>query len=395
MSDPATLYLDHASTSYPKDPRVVAAVAAALVDPGVAPDRGGGGRGLQAARLLAQARMLIAELLAVGAHERVTLTLNATDALNLALKGVLARGDEVVTTAVEHNSVGRPLARLAATHGVVVRAAAADGTGVVAADAVLRLVTARTRLVVLGHASNVTGALQPVAAIGRALAAAPASRRPLLLVDAAQTAGYRPLDEIAAVADLIAGAGHKGPGGPLGTGFLWVRDGVAVAPLREGGTGSRSEELLQPEEWPGALEAGSPNVPGIAGLVAAIELRLREATLTAVAAARAAATREFLDGVATIAGVDCLGPRDPRAREPVFPLRVRGYSVAESSALLEREFGIVQRAGLHCNPGVHQALSTFPEGTLRLSFGAGPTAAEVHATLAALRELAQTAPAAG
>ena len=395
MSGPATLYLDHASTSYPKDPRVVAAVAAALVDPGVAPDRGGGGRGVQAARLLTRARALIAELLAVGSAERVTLTLNATDALNLALKGVLAVGDEVVTITVEHNSVGRPLARLAVTHGIVTQAAAADGAGVVAADAVLRLVSPRTRLVVMGHASNVTGALQPVAAIGRGLAAMPLPRRPLLLVDVAQTAGYRPLDEVAAVADLVAGAGHKGPGGPLGTGFLWVRERVAIAPLREGGTGNRSEERLQPEEWPGALEAGSPNVPGIAGLATAIELRLRETTLAAVAAARAAATREFLAGMAAIDGVECHGPRDAAAREPVFPLRVRGYSVAESAALLEREFGIAQRAGLHCNPGVHQALSTFPEGTLRLSFGAAPTAAEVGAAIAALRELAHSAPAAG
>jgi selenocysteine lyase/cysteine desulfurase len=395
MNAKATLYLDHASTSWPKDPRVVAAVAGALVDPGVAPDRGGGGRGLESARLVARARALVAGLLSVDSPERVTLTLNATDALNLALKGVLRDGDEVVTSAVEHNSVRRPLSRLAAKRGVVVKEVAADPAGVVAARDVLRTVTARTRLVALGHASNVTGAVQPVAEIGRALAAFSAASRPLLLVDAAQTAGYRPLEEIAEVSDLIVGAGHKGPGGPLGTGFLWVRAGVAIEPQREGGTGTRSEERLQPSEWPGALEAGSPNVPGIAGLAAALELRLHETSLAAVAAARAEASREFLAGVARLDRVWCGGPSDPLAREAVFPIRVRGYSVAEAALLLENEFGISLRAGLHCNPGAHEALGTFPEGTLRLSFGAAPIAAEVETALAALRELARSAHAAG
>lgn len=392
MIEAKPLYLDHASTSYPKDARVIAAVAAALVDPGVAPDRGGGGRGRFAGQLIEAARRGVAELLAVEAPERVTMALNATDALNLALKGALRPGDEVVTTAVEHNSVARPLASLVRDHGVVVRAAPADRAGRVVADDLLALVTARTRLVVLGHASNVTGALQPVAAVGRALQAA--AHRPLLLIDAAQSVGYRPLDEVAAYADLIVGSGHKGPGGPLGTGFLWSRPGVEIKPLREGGTGSQSDSLLQPADWPGALEAGSPNVPGIAGLARAAELRLHEQTLGAVAAARARACREFLARLAALQAVELHGPAQADAREPVFALRVRGFTVAESGALLESEFAISQRAGLHCNPGAHQAIGTFPEGTLRLSFGALPTDDEIDRAIAALAELARSPPSA-
>jgi len=382
-------YLDHASTSYPKEPRVVAAVAEALVDPGVAPDRGGGDHGRRAARIVDEARALVAELLGVGAKERVTLTLNATDALNLALKGCLRPGDEVVTTAVEHNSVARPLSRLARDLGVVVREAPADGEGRVDAAKLLALVTPRTRLVALAHASNVTGTLQPVAAIGRALRAATATRKPLLLIDVAQSAGYRPLDEVGEVADLLAGAGHKGPGGPLGTGFLWTREEVVVAPLREGGTGTKSEEPLQPTDYPGALEAGSPNVPGIAGLAAALRIRLKEQRLAAVAAARAAACEQWLAALAAIDGVTLFGPRRAAEREPVFPILVRGLSVAEAGLLLEREFAIATRAGLHCNPGMHRAIGSGPEGTLRLSLGAAPCAAELDEAVAALRELAR------
>jgi selenocysteine lyase/cysteine desulfurase len=382
------LYLDHASTSFPKDARVAEAVARALVDPGVSPDRGHSPRGRAAGRLIEEARALVAELLSAPAPERVTFTLNATDALNLAIKGCVRPGDHVVLTQVEHNSVVRPLHGLARTFGAggeFLSVAPADRRGVVAPADVLRRVTRRTRLVAMCHASNVTGALQPVLKVGRALRAA-GGERPLLLVDVAQSAAYRPLDEVAEVADLIAGAGHKGPGGPLGTGFLWVRPGVELRPLREGGTGMKSEEPVQPSEYPGALEAGSPNVPGIAGLREAVRLRL-EGGLSEVAGSRQLAAREFLARAAAVEGVAVFGP-DATAREPVFPVRVRGLSVAEAAVLLETRFGVEQRAGLHCAPGTHVALGTAFEGTLRLSFGPRPTGDEVSAAVAALGELA-------
>jgi len=270
------------------------------------------------------------------------------------------------------------------------KVAPADSRGVVAADEILRRVTPRTRLVVMLHASNVTGALQPVAEVGRALRAAPKradGSRPIFLVDVAQSAGYRPLDEVAEVADLMAGAGHKGPGGPLGTGFLWVRPEVELLPVREGGTGVKSEEPIHPAEYPGALEAGSPNVPGIAGLSEAVALKLATG-LDTIAGSRRVAAQEFLSRAAAIAGVEVFGPREAAAREPVFPVRVRGLSVAEAAVLLETRFGIEQRAGLHCAPGTHAALGTALEGTLRLSFGPRPVQEEVAAAVAALRELA-------
>jgi len=384
-----SLYLDHAATSLPKDPRVIDAVARALVDPGVAPDRGSSPRGRTARRILEEARRLAADLLSVPTPERIAFTLNATDALNLALKGLLEPGDEVVTTQVEHNSVVRPLRGLEQRAGIAVKVAPADAEGVVRAADVLALVTPRTRLVVMAHASNVTGALQPVVEVGRALRAAKSAAR--LVVDAAQSAGYRKLDDVAEVADAIAVAGHKGPGGPLGTGFLWVRPGVELVSLREGGTGTRSEEPLQPRDDPGAYEAGSPNVPGIAGLAVALRLRLAAGELERIAAARREIGADFLRRTQGLAGVRILGPTDAARREPVFAVTVAGISVAEAAVVLEKEFGIEQRAGLHCAPGTHRALGTAPDGTLRFSFGAHPTADEVAAAVAALAQLARGA----
>jgi cysteine desulfurase / selenocysteine lyase len=382
-------YLDHASTSYPKDPRVVDAVARALVDPGVSPDRGDSARGRTARRIVEEARRLAADLLSVQTPERISFTLNATDALNLALKGLLNAGDEVVHTQIDHNSVVRPLHGLGQRIGVGLKVAPAGRDGVVRADDVLKLVTPRTRLVVMTHASNVTGALQPVGEVGRALRAAKSKAR--FLVDVAQSAGYRPLDEVAEVADAIAVAGHKGPGGPLGTGFLWVRPEVDLVPFREGGTGTRSAEPLQPRDDPGAYEAGSPNVPGIAGLAAALKLRLAAGELGRIMESRRAIGGEFLARTASIQGVRVHGPAGAALREPVFAVRVERLAVAEASLLLEKEFEIEQRAGLHCAPGCHLALGTAPDGTLRLSFGAHPSAAEVAAAVDALAELARGA----
>jgi selenocysteine lyase/cysteine desulfurase len=237
------------------------------------------------------------------------------------------------------------------------------------------------------HASNVTGALQPVHAVGSALRAAKSPAR--FVVDVAQSAGYRRLDDVAEVADAIAVAGHKGPGGPLGTGFLWVKPDVDLVPFREGGTGTRSAEPLQPRDDPGAYEAGSPNVPGIAGLAAALRLRLAAGEIARIGERRRAVAAEFLARSAAIAGVKVFGPADAAQREPVFAVRVERLSVAEASLLLEKEFAIEQRAGLHCAPGTHHALGTAPDGTLRLSFGAHPVAAEVAAAVDALTQLAR------
>ena len=376
-------YFDHASTSHPKDPRVIDALVEAMGAAG-SPGRGTHGGARRAEAGLQRARERARALLGTTRGE-VSFTLNATDALNLALKGFLRPGDEVVTTQVEHNSVLRPLRGMQRRHGLRLKVVPCDDAGRVSLEALRRAIGLRTRLVVIAHASNVTGALQPVAELGRWLRAK--SPAPRLLVDAAQTAGYRDLREVSDVADLIAVAGHKGPGGPAGTGFLWRRSEVRLTPLREGGTGGSSESLHQPTVPPHDLEAGTQNYPGIVGLSEAIRIRLEEHGLGAVRRARTEFTRRFLEVIGEFESVRCWGPCDPSAREPVFPLQVRGMSVEEAGVLLELHAGITQRGGLHCAPGIHQALGTGEEGALRWSFGPFPGDKEIRRSRDTLRVL--------
>lgn len=383
------LYLDHAATSFPKDPCVGQAMLQAL-DVAGSPARGGHDGARQGDHVLSRTRRLCARLLGVAALDRIYFALNATDALNMVLKGALAPGDEVVTSAVEHNSVARPLAGLARRRGVIVREVPADSFGRWSAAEVLAAVSARTKVVVLAHASNVTGVIQPVVEVGAGLRQRGSAA--WLVVDAAQTVGYRSLSDVAEVAAAIIASGHKGPGGPSGTGFLWLREEVVLQPWREGGTGTESERRDQPTTGAEALEAGTPNLPGIAGLAAAAEQRLEVHGLSTVAAARRAASRQLFDELRGIDGVQLYGPGVDVDREPVVALRVRGFSVAEAAAVLESAFDLVQRAGLHCAPGMHAALGTHPEGTLRFSFGPCPSTAEIQQLAFALRTLAAEPP---
>ncbi len=380
----SSLYLDHASTSFPKDPRVIEEVRR-VMEVGATPHRGAHRSAREMEGLVDTARERMARLLGVSDADRITFTLNATDALNAAIKGVVGAGDRVVTTQVEHNSVLRPLNGLVRRANAQVDVVAASAEGVVSFEALRQaLEKSPARLLVISHASNVTGALQPVEEIGTWLRERNSPTR--LLVDAAQTAGYRSLAEVTEVADFVAVAGHKGPGGPLGTGVLWTRADQELPPWREGGTGTDSETSLQPDPWPEHLEAGTPNLPGIAGLSEAASLRLEQG-LEQVAERRTQIVSRFLDAVAGLKGVQVFGPKVPTEREPVFPIRVDGYQTSEAAVILETSFGIQQRSGLHCAPEVHRALGTAGEGTLRLSYGALSEESEVDRAVAALQAL--------
>ena len=361
---------------------MLAAMAHALEN-ATTPARGSHPLALEGARLVREARELAARLLGVTSAERLAFTLNATDSLHLAFCGSLRRGDRVVTTEVEHNSVRRPLQRLRRELDLDVIVVPARGDGTVVAEEILGAVDERTRLVVMAHASNVTGALLPVEAVGRALRE---REDAVLLVDAAQTLGFRSLREVCELAHVVVASAHKGPGGPLGVGILWTTEGFSLEPVRVGGTGSHSDDLEQPRDEAGGLEAGSPNLPGIAGFAEAARQRLDEIGLEHVREQRAACSRRFLAGVAEINDVHCLGSLTAE-REPVFPLTFGRYAPEEAALILESEFGIVARAGLHCASGCHRALGTLPAGALRLSFGALPSEEEVDFVLDSLRML--------
>lgn len=400
---PARVYLDNAATSFPKPPGVAEAMAHYASHIGASSGRGAYAESVEATRVVNAARRSIARLLnappAAGEDpgRRIVFTLNCTDALNLALKGIVryaARSGDmtshVVTTEFEHNSILRPLRAMeSAGECRVTRVACCASTGRLDPDDLRRAVRddAHTVLVATHHASNVTGALQPVGAI----ASMCRELEVPLLIDAAQTLGHAPLDAAALGEALIAFPGHKGLMGPLGTGGLYIAPGLEhrIEPLREGGAGSRSELDTQPDELPDRFEAGSQNGVGLAGLGAGVDWVLQRGVESLAAHGREL-SRLFLaelDG----SSVRVLGPQSAEDRVPVFALVINGISPYDIAAVLESEFGLLTRAGLHCSPGAHRAMGSFPDGAVRVSFGAFNTPDHARAAALALREIAAEA----
>jgi len=361
------IYLDNAATSWPKPEEVYTAVDAYMRTVGASAGRGAYREAAEAEEILESVRRRILILLGGGSRPapgRVVFTLNATDAINLALKGILRHDDHVITTCLDHNSILRPLNALEAAGRITVTRVPCAADGTVDPSDVERAVTARTRMIATLHASNILGTLSPVEEIGRIARA----RGILFLLDAAQTMGSRPVLPEELGAHLVAFPGHKGLLGPLGTGALYFDGTVDIAPLREGGTGSRSESDVQPEDYPDRWEAGSHNLPGIVGLGAGVDYILRRG-LENIHREKDLLARSFLDGVGRIEGVRLHGPRDPARREAVFSLNVDGVGPHELGALLDAEFQIKGRAGLHCAPLAHRAAGTIETGSFRLSFG--------------------------
>ncbi len=335
---------------------------------------------IAAARVIENARETLADFFHAGDPSRIVFTQNATHALNLALYGLLRPGDHVVTTSMEHNSVMRPLRDLE-SQGVEVVACAADGT--LDVQSVRRAIRGDTRLLVTTHASNVVGTLIPVAD----LAALARERKVLYAVDAAQTAGAIPIDVERMGVDLLAFTGHKALLGPTGTGGLYIREGLELAPLMRGGTGSDSAHEVQPPFMPDIHESGTMNVVGIAGLAAGVRF-LSELGIEAVRTHERKLVAQFLAGASDIPGIALYGPRDPSLQCGVVSFNVAGAVPSEVGLILDQSFEIMSRTGLHCAPSAHRTLGTFPEGTVRFSFGWFNTPAEVETALKALQEIA-------
>lgn len=378
------VYLDFAATSAVRPDEVAEAVTAYLRDVGATPGRAGHARAISAGRVLLRCRRALAELFGIpGDPGRVAFQLNATHALNTALLGVLRPGDAVVRTGYDHNAVRRPVAALAA-RGVEERVLSGRADGGVDLDELARLLAGEgrpARLLALPHASNVLGSVLPVAD----MAALARDAGALVLLDAAQTAGHLPVDVEALGVDLLAFTGHKGLLGPQGTGGLWVREGVEVEPLLRGGTGGDSLPAEMPAAYPDHLEAGTQNGPGIAGLLAGVEW-VRARGVDALHAREAGLKAALL---AELAGVRGLRVRSPAAPGGVGIATVTCDRLpAEALARrLEREHGILTRAGLHCAPEAHEALGTLRTGAVRLSVGWATTAAEIRRAAEALRTL--------
>jgi cysteine desulfurase family protein len=352
---------------------------------GASAGRGAYREAVEAERILDAVRSKILRFL--GAPKgRVVFTLNATDAINLALKGILREGDHVITTHLDHNSVLRPLRVMEERGTIKVTRVACSPEGIVDPGNVRSALTSKTRMIVTLHASNILGTLNPVDEIGRIAREAEV----LFLLDAAQTLGSRPVLPHRIGAHLVAFPGHKGLVGPLGTGGLYFEETVDVATVREGGTGSRSESDSQPEEYPDRWEAGSHNLPGIVGLGAGIDYLL-DRGLDDVHEEKDRLARILLEGFDALEDVVMYGPRDPNLREGVFSLNVKGMNPHELGALLDAGFAVKGRAGLHCAPLAHRAAGTLETGSFRLSLGPFNTEGDVRTAMTALEKAAHDA----
>ena len=381
---PTRIYLDNAATSWPKPEAVYRAVDDYQRRLGAPAGRGAYAEAAETERIVGSCRKLLAQIIGAADPSRIIFTSNGTDSLNLALHGLLKPGDHVVTSVCEHNSVLRPLQFLREHRGVATTYLACDGQGYVNPADVQKALTPRTRMIALLHASNVTGAIQPVEEVGKIATAFGAH----YLVDAAQSLGYLPVDVGRMGCHLLAAPGHKGLLGPLGTGMLYVAPGIEndLLPLKQGGTGTRSDEDVQPRTLPDRYESGNLNVAGIVGLEAGVKHLLSGAPHADLAKL----TARLLEGLGQIRGVTLYGPRTANGRVGVVSLNVAGYDPQELAALLDANWSIQTRAGIHCAPRMHQALGTSPAGTLRLSIGHFTTTAEIDAAIQALGEVAGT-----
>ncbi|HEU0265449.1 MAG TPA: aminotransferase class V-fold PLP-dependent enzyme [Geobacterales bacterium] len=376
-----SVYLDNAATSFPKPEAVYSAVDHALRHIGVSPGRSGHRQGIEASRLVFACREKAARLFGIVDSSRLIFTHSATESLNLAVTGLLNRGDHVVTTTMEHNSLARPLRRFAAQGGRVTWVAA-NGEGVVSPLDLAAAMEPTTRLVALAHSSNVTGTVQPLAEIG----AITSQRGVRLLVDAAQSAGILPIDVSSLAIDLLAVPGHKGLLGPAGTGLLYVAPGITLRPLMVGGTGGGSSSSDQPVELPEGLESGTLNLPGIAGLAAALDFILEQG-VESIGRKESRLVARLVEGLSLLPGVTVHGPADISQRCGVVSFTVDGRDPSEIGMRLDQEYDIAVRVGLHCAPDAHRTIGTYPTGTVRLSPGYFTTDSDIEELLKAMKKI--------
>lgn len=386
MTADINYYFDNAATSWPKPESVYKAPEIQMRQVCGNPGRSGHTRTLDADRLIYQTREAVAGLFNISDPSRVIFTLNATDALNIAMKGFLAAGDHVLYTSMDHNSVLRPLSKLRQDGLITTGEIPCSPEGFPDLDFLEKAYQPNTRLLVINHASNVTGTIMPL----KEMIGSAHRQGVLVLVDAAQTAGSINIDVASDEIDMLAFTGHKALLGPTGTGGLYVKPGLDLRPLREGGTGSQSEIDLHPETMPERLEAGTLNSAGLAGLLEGIrfiqktgleEIRNHEKII-----------RAYLYGqLQAIQGITLYGPTEPEQCSCIVSFSLDNVDCGEIGYILENSYGILCRTGLHCAPLAHKAIGTFPEGTVRLSPGFFSSQSDIDFLVTAIRNIADLA----
>ena len=377
------IYMDNAATTWPKPPSVYKAVTGCMEIYGANPGRSGHKMAVQAGNILLYTREMLCELFHINDPFQIVYTFNCTDSLNLAIKGLLAPGDHVITTSMEHNSVARPIKELE-KRGVEATFVKCSIEGRLDPDDIKIAIKANTRLIVTTHASNVTGALMPIEAIGKIAR----SYGVPYLVDAAQTAGIVPIDLSTLPVDMVAFPGHKSLLGPQGTGALYLNPKIQPIQLRDGGTGSQSESVYQPDMMPDRYESGTLNTPGIAGLGAGVKYILSQGQNKLIAHERRL-EKLFIEALSQIKGIKIYGPVQVSERIGVISVNIKDKDSSEVANLLDERYDIATRGSLHCAPLAHQTIGTLKQGTVRFSFGIFNTLDEVKYCIKALEEISR------
>jgi len=381
------IYFDNAATSFPKPPEVFEAMTKFMAEAGGNPGRSGHRMATGAEAMLLEARNAISKFFGHKDPSRCIFTLNCTDALNIAIKGLLNKGDHAISSVLEHNSVNRPLQKAADDGLITLTRVGFNAGGAWNVEDVLKAVTPKTKLVAITHCSNVLGVLCPIEELGVRLREKHPHVR--FLVDAAQTAGAVPLN-VEGCIDFVAFPGHKGLYGPTGTGALLIGSRISPEELRawrEGGTGGDSASPHQPLEMPHFLEGGTPNTMGIAGVLAGMRFIQKKGQGNVLGHERLI-LNQLIEKLSADSRFTLYGTKDVSRRAGVLSITIKDRDTAETASILDQAFGICVRPGLHCAPYTHKALGTFPTGTLRLSPGLFSTLDEAEQAVAALKEIA-------
>ncbi|MDL2237972.1 aminotransferase class V-fold PLP-dependent enzyme [Christensenellaceae bacterium OttesenSCG-928-K19] len=376
------IYLDNSATSFPKPDCVYSAINDFMRNNGASPGRGTYQSAMQSDQLVYETRKSLTKLFNINRPGEIVFTANATESINIILKGYLQQGDTVLTSNMEHNALWRPLKALERDRGIKILQFHCDTTGAVDLQEVASLLSKKPKLLATLHGSNVLGSVMPI----KEMAALAHENGALVLVDAAQTAGVYPIDVKAMGIDLLAFTGHKGLLGPTGTGGFYVREGIALNTLKEGGTGSMAKSPYQPTKPPDRFEAGTMNIFGIAGLHAAIPFLL-DIGIDTIRQHETELMSILLDGVTSIPAVTLYGTDVPEQRLGLFSFNVDNMSAYDVANKLDKKYGIIVRAGLHCTPQAHELLGTQDVGTVRISTGWFNTAEEMKAVNTAIKDI--------
>ncbi len=377
------VYFDNAATSYPKPKIVYDSIMEAMIDYGANPGRSGHKKALKSSRGIFDTRVQISKLFNIKNPMNVIFTFNCTESLNTAIKGVLKPGDHVITTSMEHNSVLRPitfLEKLGVTNTIV----QGDSKGRINPKDIETSIRPETKLIVTTHISNLTGSIIDIETIGKIAK----NHGIIYLVDGAQSSGVYDIDVEKMNIDLLAFPGHKGLLGPQGTGGLYIRDGIEIVEIFQGGTGSISHSLNQPDVIPDKFESGTPNAPGIIGLGAGVKYILDKG-IENIKNKEESLLEHFIEEASKIDGIKLYGPLEIGYHAPVVALNIKDADSSEVSYILDDEYDIAVRPGLHCAPLAHKTIGTFEQGVVRFSFGFENTHEEIEFAIKALKEISK------